>query len=94
MWPRLVSDVERTQLPTLGEFVEACTKKHGCRVLEMNLNGPRGAVISRYLCRSNGERSFAALPDIDNEEHLTADVLVSMCNRLHLPPYLFGLFVG
>ena len=89
-----MDDVERQRLPTLGEFIETCTKNHGCRVLETVVKGPRGIATSRYLCRSNGGRFVAVLPEIGNEERLTADVLSSLCNRIHLPAHLFGLFVG
>lgn len=92
--PNPVDEIHRQELPSLGEFIEACIKKHGCRVLEVQILGPRGLVTSRYLCRSNGRRWKAVLPEIDNEEPLTADVLSSLCNRIHLPTHLFGLFIG
>ena len=82
-----------SQKPTLGAFVKkAMSYPYWCEFKETKIpvNGPRGPVIWKYLKR--GER-IALLPDIDDDEELTADNMRSLVAQLHLPPLEFGFLL-
>lgn len=88
--------MERERLATLAELIEICVKNHGCRLLKLepDPSGPRGPEESWYLTRTNGGLRNAMLPSIDRDKPLPARVIRSICSRLGIPAFEFGLFVG
>lgn len=87
--------IERVRLLTLGEFIQRCVEEHGCKLLEGEpLMGPRGRETVRYLCRMNGRQYQAVLPKLNDDDHLDAEVLASLCKRLGLAAFDFGLLIG
>jgi len=75
---------ETRQTPTLHEFISACKRRHRCKVESIMLMGPRGESDCRCLIRTTGSLRGAAMPAIHGDEHLTQDVLESLCNRLEV----------
>ena len=76
--------------PTLRAFVEkAMSEPYCCELKETQIavTGPKGPVIWKYLKR--GEERIAVLPDIDDEDELTASNMRSLVAQLGLPPLEF-----
>ena len=75
--------------PTLGAFIDKAVLNYGCELKETRLPvmGPKGPVTWKYLKR--GEL-VAPLPDIHDDEELTAANMRSLVAQLNLPALEFG----
>lgn len=75
-----------SQPPTLGEFIRRA--EHYGYILRatprMTVTGARGVARIRYLVR-NAPGVLVDLPDLNDDDWLTRDVLDSLCRRAGIP---------
>ena len=78
-----------SEKPTLRAFVaKAISYPYWCELKKTRVvvNGPRGPVVWKYLKRGG---RIAVLPDIADDDELTAANMRSLVAELHLPALEF-----
>ncbi|MFP5284275.1 MAG: hypothetical protein ACLGI9_00905 [Thermoanaerobaculia bacterium] len=64
---------------TLREFIEIARRDYGIDVTRASAE----IIVGRSL---SGNRRIFALPDMDEDEVLEVDVVLSLCRAFHIPP--------
>ncbi len=83
------------KFPTLREFVRAATSQ-GCveKFITGEIRGPRGSIQPRYLIRQHPAAPAAILPNIPDDEPLTAITLGQLVRTLKIHGYEHLLIDG
>lgn len=78
--------------PSLGQFIETCTREYGAALVTMNyeVEGDFGAISPRILERQvDGSPRHVVLPNLPDDVLISLNLVASMCRRLDIPTTAF-----